>query len=159
MSSSQAIISSPSQAATASTKPRQRLSPPLFVGCGVVLMLAAALIYWLEPGPANTVDAPDPARVRAMQAARLQAVCEREAIARAEQERLAAEEAAEKARRAAMLADAASEAKARAEREELARRQAAAEQTRRTAEETEDAWKRFYRPSAACTDPSASATV
>ncbi len=159
MSSSQAVIATPRQAAGAAAKPRQRLSPPLLVGCGAALMMVAGLLYWLEPGPAGTSDTPDPARVRAMQAARLQAVREREAIARAEQERLAAEEAAEKARRAAMLADAASEAKARAEREELTRRQAAAEETRRTAEETEDAWKRFYRPSANCADPAASATV
>ena len=83
---------------------------------------------------------------------------EREAQARAEQERIFAEEAAEKSRRASLLVDAEVEAKARAEREEMARRRAVVELAQRTATEAEEAWKRFYKPSATCKE-SSSATV
>jgi hypothetical protein len=147
-----------SQAAAATLNQRLRISPIFCIGCGVVLILGAGLMHSLEPGPALTTESPtyDASRAAAI---RVQKAREREALARAEQERQAAEEAAEKARRAAVLADGVSEAQARSEREERARRQAVIEKAQQSAAESEEAWKRFYRPSAACRDPSAGATV
>jgi hypothetical protein len=153
---------STSQAALATLTQRHRLSPNFFISCGLVLLIGAALMYWLEPGSTSGTKADlaaAAAEASRRQAASVQAAREREALARAAYERQAAEEAAERARREAMFADAASEEKARAEREELARRQAAVDAAHRSAMETEEAWKRFYRPSAACSDPSRSATV
>jgi hypothetical protein len=136
---------------------RLPISSALCIGCGIVLMLSGGFIQSLEPGPSTVAEAPEAAASRAA-AIRLQRAREREALARAEQERLAAEAVAERARRESVTADSVSEARARAEREEAARRQSAIEEARRSATESEEAWKRFYKPSANCRDPSA-ATV
>lgn len=133
------------------------VSSALCIACGIALILVGVFIQSLEPGPAVVTDTPEAAASRAA-AIRLQKAREREAQARAEQERLAADQAAERARREIVTADSVSEARARAEREEAARRQTAIDEARRSATESEEAWKRFYKPSANCRDPSA-ATV
>jgi hypothetical protein len=140
---------------------RPTVHPLFIIGCGLALMLGAALVYWLEPGPMAAAESPQLTREAAEAAAArsLQRAREREAAARAEMERRAAEEAADRARRAALLADAAAESEARKQREEFARQQAAAEQARRATADTEDAWKRFYQPSAACREAQSAATV
>jgi hypothetical protein len=84
---------------------------------------------------------------------------ERVAKARAEQEQQAKQKAALEEARLATRADPASEAKAQSEREQSARRQAAVDDAHRAAAEAEDAWKRFYKPSANCKNPDARATV
>jgi len=133
------------------------VSSAVCIACGIALMLVGGFIQTLEPGPAVVTDDAHAAASRAT-AIRLQKAREREAVARAEQERVAAEEAAERARREVATADSASEARARAEREEATRRQTAIDEARRSATDSEEAWKRFYKPSANCRDPSA-ATV
>lgn len=133
---------------------RLPISSALCIGCGIVLMLGGGFIQSLEPGPAVVTESPDAAASRAT-AIRLQKAREREDQARAEQERLAADAAAERARREIVTADSVSESRARAERDEAARRQAAIDEARRSATESEEAWKRFYKPSANCRDPSA----
>ena len=147
----------------------RRRSPPvnpfLVIACGLALLLGAFFMQWLESAgsgaEASAAIAAATAQAHAA-AARAKAAkstyAEREAQERAEQERIAAEEAAEKSKRASLLADAEVEARARAEREEMARRRAVVELAQRTATEAEEAWKRFYKPSAACKD-SNSATV
>jgi hypothetical protein len=136
------------------------LSPVFSLGCGVALMLGGALVYWLEPAPAVLQVPPEKASVPEGSASRsLQRVLEREAQARAEQARRDAEDAAERARRSRLEIDGAAVAEARNQRAELARRQAEALEMQRMAAETEDGWKRFYKPSAACSDSSAAATV
>jgi hypothetical protein len=139
----------------AMTAPGRRLpvSSAVCIACGIALMLVGGFIQTLETGPAVVTESADAAASRAA-AIRLQKAREREAQARAEQERLVAEEAALRARREIVTADSASEARARAEREEAARRQAAIDEARRSATESEEAWKRFYKPSANCRDPS-----
>lgn len=124
-------------------------------------MLGGALLYWLEPGPDGKAA---PAQVasemaEAAAARALERMRQREAEERAALERRAAEEAAERARRTALQADAAAEAEARRQREELARQQAAADEIRRAAAESEDAWKRFYRPSERCRTPDSATSV
>jgi hypothetical protein len=156
----------PSQDTAATQNQRPRTHPVFFVACGLVLMMGAGLVFWLEPGSGPGIGSHDVAltsasapSARPIRTASVEQIREREAKARAEQERLAAEEAAEKARRAIVSADDAEEAKARAQRDELARRQAAVEQARRAEVDVEEAWNRFFKPSAACKDPSAGATV
>jgi len=146
--------------------PRERVNPFLVIGCGLTLLLAALALQWLESTENRQARVAELAAVQAREAAireqragKRETYAEREAQARVEQERIAAEEAAEKARRASLLADAESEAKARAEREEMARRRAAVDAAHRAAEESEDAWKRFYKPSAACRDSANNATI
>lgn len=156
----------PGAAATRAKAKRERVNPFLVIGCGLALLVAAFTLQWFENNEdreARTaalaaVQARE-AAIREQQASQRKAYAEREAQARAEQERIAAEEAAEKARKASLLADAESEAKARAEREEMARRSAAVEAAHRAAEQNEDAWKRFYKPSASCKDSANSATI
>jgi hypothetical protein len=137
-----------------------RINPFFSIVCGMLLMLGGALVYWLEPGPATgkaqveQVVSSGSTATRALQRAR-----DREAEARAEQERRAAEETAARTRRATLELDGAAVAEARRQREELARRQAEAAESQRAAAATEDAWNRFYRPSATCRDPSNAATV
>lgn len=148
-------------------KPRLRLphvNPSLFVVSGVLLIAGGVVMAKLEMVP---TAAPSPQEVAAQQAAQqqrlqqmaLQRAREREAAERAEAERRAAEEAEEKARRAAVLVDGTAEALARAQREELARKQAAVEAAQRAAHESEAAWKAFYKPSAGCRDAAASSTI
>lgn len=140
---------------------RQEIGPFFALFCGLLLMLGGATIYWLEPPPPS-LAAPERVSAEAAEAAAAMAVeraRRREALARAELERKAAEEAAERARRTALLADAAAEAEARRQREELANNQAAAAKARRVTEESEDAWKRFYRPSERCRTPEGAASV
>lgn len=137
-----------------------RISPLFSAVCGMVLMLGGALVYWLEPGPATgKAQMEQPAVSEATAARALQRARDREADARAERERRAAEEAAERSRRATLEVDGAAVAEARRQREELARRQAEAAESQRAAVATEEAWNRFYRPSASCRDPANSATV
>jgi len=149
--------------ATTTVVPKSRtihIRPLFSFACGVALMLGGALVYWLEPGPtARPVVASDHERAELASARALHRAREREAQARAELERQAAEEAAERRRRAMVEADAASEAAARRQREELAERRAEAERAQRASDESEDAWKRFYRPSANCRDAASTATV
>jgi len=137
----------------------------LVIGCGFALLLGAFFMQWLESaGPSAQASAAIEAAAAQARAAAARAkaaqptYAQREAQARAEQERIAAEEAAEKSKRSSLLADAEVEARARAEREEMARRRAAVELAQRAATESEEAWKRFYKPSAACKE-SNSATV
>lgn len=153
----------PSQTTAPAPSALQRISPAFCVTCGVVLIMGAGLMYWLEPGRTSREalvieqSAADSSRIQARLA---KARAEREARAREEHERQVAEEAAaEKARRALLAADGSTETQARIQQEEMARQRAAVEQARRASEESEDAWKRFYRPSAACKDPAAGATV
>ena len=145
---------------------RERVNPYLVIGCGLTLAIAAFALQWLENNESRETRVAELAAVQAREAAireqragQRKTYAEREAQARAEQERIAAEEAAEKARKASLLADAESEAKARAEREEMARRSAAVEAAHKAAEQNEDAWKKFYKPSAACKDSANSATI
>jgi hypothetical protein len=133
------------------------VSSAVCIACGIALMLVGGFIQSLETGPPVVTESPEDAASRAT-AIRLKKAREREAQARAEQERLDAEAAAERARREIVTADSVSEARARAERDEATRRQAAIDEARRSATESEEAWKRFYKPSANCRDPSA-ATV
>ncbi len=168
------MISTP---ATVPLNPRQNASPSasrrtdrpvnhfVVIGCGLALLLGAFAMQWLESAGSNAetsatiAAAAAQARAAAARAKPAQPTyAEREAQDRAEQERIAAEEAAEKSRRASLLADAEVEARARAEREEMARKRAAVELAQRAATESEEAWKRFYKPSAACKE-SSSATV
>jgi hypothetical protein len=145
----------------AATKKRTAGISPLFaVACGALLTLGGALVYSLEPGPAGRQAPPETVVFSETAAARsLQRARDREADVRAEQERRAAEEAAERARRVTLEIDGAAVAEARKQRAELARRQAEAAEAQRAAADAEDAWKRFYRPSATCRDPAAAATV
>ena len=147
--------------AAAAPPPRKRINPLLLIASGAVLMMGAGLMYWLEPrsdgGPPVVTSAS--VASSGVREAHLRKAREREDQARAEQERIAAEEAAERARRAAVMADAATEAQARNQREEMARKQAAVDNARRSVEDAEEAWKRFYKPSANCSDPAARATV
>ena len=168
------MISTP---ATVPLNPRQNASPSasrrtdrpvnhfVVIGCGLALLLGAFAMQWLESAASNAevsaaiAAAAAQARAAAARAKPAQPTyAEREAQERAEQERIAAEEAAEKSKRASLLADAEVEARARAEREEMARKRAAVELAQRAATESEEAWKRFYKPSAACKE-SSSATV
>ena len=168
------MISTP---ATVPLNPRQNASPSasrrtdrpvnhfVVIGCGLALLLGAFAMQWLESAGSNAetsatiAAAAAQARAAAARAKPAQPTyAQREAQDRAEQERFAAEEAAEKSRRASLLADAEVEARARAEREEMARKRAAVELAQRAATESEEAWKRFYKPSAACKE-SSSATV
>ena len=168
MSSTPATVPlNPRQNASPSAKRRmdKPVNPIVVIGCGLVLMLGAFFMQWLESaGPGAESSAAIAAAAAQARAAAARAkpaqpsYAEREAQARADQERIAAEEAAEKSRRASLLVDAEVEAKARAEREEMARRRAVVELAQRTATEAEEAWKRFYKPSATCRD-SSSATV
>lgn len=146
--------------------PRERVNPFLVIGCGLALLLGGFAVQWIESAEnrearlaAIAASQAREAAIREQQAGLRRNYAEREAQARAEQERIAAEEAAEKARKASLLADAESEARARAEREEMARRRAAVEEAHRAAAQNEDAWKRFYKPSAACKDAANSATI
>lgn len=157
----------PRQNASPSAKRRmdKPVNPIVVIGCGLVLMLGAFFMQWLESaGPGAESSAAIAAAAAQARAAAARAkpaqpsYAEREAQARAEQERIFAEEAAEKSRRASLLVDAEVEAKARAEREEMARRRAVVELAQRSATEAEEAWKRFYKPSATCKE-SSSATV
>jgi len=167
------MISTP---ATVPLNPRQNASPSasrrtdrpvnhfVVIGCGLALLLGAFAMQWLESAASNAevsaaVAAAAQARAAAARAKPAQPTyAEREAQQRADQERIAAEEAAEKSKRASLLADAEVEARARAEREEMARKRAAVDLAQRAATESEEAWKRFYKPSAACKE-SSSATV
>jgi len=146
---------------TVAHKPRTIHMRPLFsFACGLALMLGGALVYWLEPAPtARPTTVVDRESAEAASARALARAREREAQARAELERQAAEEAAERRRRAMIEADAASEAAARRQREELAQHRAEVERTKRATDESEDAWKRFYRPSANCREAASTATM
>ena len=161
-----AVASAPRAAAPRAAAPRERVNPFLVIGCGLTLLVAGFTLQWLERVEDREARAASlavlqarEATIREQHAGQRKAYAEREAQARAEQERIAAEEAAEKARKASLLADAESEAKARAEREEMARRSAAVEAAHRAADENEDAWKRFYKPSPSCKDSANSATI
>ena len=144
--------------AKSAVDPRLRLGPFFVLVCGLLLMLGGALLYWLEPGSAPLVAAEsvsqEAAASRAVDRAR-----KREAQERAEFERKTAEEAGERARRVALLADAAAEAEARRQREEMGRRQAEAQAARSAAAESEQAWNRFYRPSERCRSPEGATSV
>lgn len=144
------------------------------IGCGAVLITAGAILHWLEAGQAFAFSPPSHAasvsasqlaqqtaarKAAAEEAAARKAAAERKAKAAAELERLEIEKAAAEKARREMLADGATEAKARAEREELASRRAAADEAHSAAVDAEEAWKRFYKPSATCRDAAASATV
>jgi hypothetical protein len=154
--------------------PLQRISPLLCIGCGAVLITAGVFLHWLEAGQAFAFSSPSDAasipasrlseqtagrKAAAEEAAARKAEAERKAKAAAELERLETEKAAAEKARRAMLADGATEAKARAEREELASRRAAVDEAHSAAIDAEEAWKRFYKPSATCRDAAASATV
>lgn len=148
--------------ATAVTRQRQQISPLFCIGCGIALIIGAGVMYWLEPGATDRMSENSPLASELASARRTSALAkarEREARAREEQERQAAEEAAERARRASLMADGSSEVQARNQREEMTRRQAAVEEAHRAAAQAEDAWKRFYKPSTACRDQAAGATV
>jgi len=125
------------------------------------MILGGALLSWMELEARNAAQLAEEQRVAADRAAALslKRTREREAQARAEQERLAAAEAAERARRASLLADAATEAEARRQREELARRQVEVQKEAQSAEVSEDAWKRFFKPSEPCRDPAAATAI
>jgi hypothetical protein len=151
----------PAPVAAVARPARRVFRPTVIVGCGLVLILGVALLQARELAARRAAAAAEEQRVAADRAAALslQRTREREAKARAEQERLAAEEAAERARRASLVADAATEAQARQQREEIARRQAETQQTRQSTEDSEEAWKRFYRPSERCRGPAMSTAV
>jgi hypothetical protein len=140
---------------------RPRLGPFFALLCGLLLMFGAAVLYLLEPGPpaqrdaeAQAAEAAAASAVRALERTR-----QREAEQRADFERAAVEQAAERARRNALQADAIAEAEARRQREDLARKQAAADESRRAKTEHEEAWKRFYRPSERCSSPEGATSV
>jgi hypothetical protein len=146
--------------AAASKKRTASIHPLFAVACGVALTLGGALVYWLEPGPASRQAPPDKVEFSEAAAARaLQRARDREADARAEQERRAAEDAVERRRQVVLEVDGAAVAEARKQRAELARRQAEAADAQRAAADAEDAWNRFYKPSTNCRDPSAATTV
>jgi hypothetical protein len=153
----------PSQSTAPTPNALQRISPTFWVGCGIALIMGAGVMYWLEPGRTSRdalVSEQSEVDSSRIQARLAKARAEREARAREEQERQAAEDAAaEKARRALLMADGSTETQARIQQEEMARKRAAVDEARRASEESEDAWKRFYKPSAACKDPAAGATV
>lgn len=153
-------------AATASLNHRKHIAAILWIVCGIALSIGTVLIFGRGSGPAFRNASPGIAvqqtsasPASSVEAAVVERARDREAKARAELERQAAAEAAEKSRRALALADGVNETQARKEREEMALRRAAVEEAHRSAAETEGAWKRFYKPSAACSDPSAGATV
>lgn len=152
-------------AATTSLNHRKHIASILWIVCAIALTIVV-LAYGRGSGPAFQNALPGIAVQQtsanpgsSVEAAVVERARHREAQARAELERRAAAEAAEKSRRALALADGANETQARKEREEMALRRAAVEEANRSAAETEGAWKRFYKPSAACSDPSAGATV
>lgn len=155
------------RAAAAASNPRKHVTPILCVAFGVALIVCGGFVRSLEASQEDMEAAAAAAKIAerqaraaaAQQAALDKALAERKAKARAEQERLEAEIAAAEAARRATLADGASEAKAKAEREEAAKRQAAVAAVQRAAAETEEAWKRFYKPSTTCADPAGSASV
>ena len=138
-------------------------------------MAVAGLLQWMGStresvvtSPAHAVtpissapprQQPSAITVAPSQAELDKAQAERLAKARAEQEQQAKQKAALDEARLATRADPASEAKAQSEREQSARRQAAIDEAHRAATEAEDAWKRFYKPSATCKNPDARATV
>lgn len=134
-----------------------RVSPLCSLACGLLLMAGGGLLYWLERDPPVPVPtAADEAAAAEMASARaLRRMREREARARAEMEQKEAEERAKRT----LLVDGPREAEARNQREEFARRQAAAAEAQRAEVETEEAWKRFYKPSAECRDPAASTRI
>jgi len=133
-----------------------KVNPLLVIGCGAVLIVGGEMVRWLDPDPASQVSAQSRVVAPKVQPPSYQ---QREAQARAEQERLEAERvAAESAKRVA-VADVPTEAKARTEQEEMASKRAAVNEAQRAAAENEQAWKRFYKPSAACADPATSASV
>jgi hypothetical protein len=143
---------------TAARQPRASGVSPLFLfACALVLAAGGTVFYWLERDPPAVIPtaADEAAAAEAASARRLQRMREREAQARAEMER---KEAEERVRRAT-LADGPTEATAKKEREEFARRQAAAAEEQRAAARTEEAWQRFYKPSAECRDPAAATRV
>lgn len=151
----------------AASKPRaQRISPALCIGFGTVLMLGAGLIHWWDASQEAAEAAIAASRAAERQAAQAaqqkaldKALAEHKARVRAEQEKIEAQAAAAEAARRALMVDGPSEAKAKAEREEAASKQAAVTAVRRAEAETEEAWKRFYKPSTTCADPAASASV
>jgi len=157
------MASAPAAAAApaAARPPRRVFSPVLIVGCGIALILGGVTVQWMELEARRTTQAAEEQRAAADRAAALslQRTREREARARAEQERLAAEEAAERARRASLVADAATEAQARRQRDEIAQRQVEVRKSRQGAEDIEEAWKRYFRPSERCRDPAAATAV
>jgi hypothetical protein len=154
---------------------RERVSPLLVIGCGAMLMAVAGLIQWMGSTHESALASPSRAAapissapqrqqpsaitVAPSQAELDKANAERVAKARAEQEQQAKQKAALEEARLATRADPASEAKAQSEREQSAQRQAAVDEAHRAATEAEDAWKRFYKPSANCKNPDARATV
>lgn len=133
------------------------LSPQFFFACAVVLLAGGILFHWLEQGPKVPVPttADEAAAAEAAAARRMQRLREREAQARIELERREAEERT----RRALLVDGPTEAAAKKEREESARRQTTAVEEQRAAARTEEAWQRFYKPSAECRDPAAATRV
>ena len=135
-----------------------KVSPLFFFTCAIVLALGGTLFYWLEKDPAviQPTVADEAAAAQAASARALQRLREREAKARTEMER---KEAEERAQRAAVMASGAAEAAAKKEREEIALRTAESAKAQRSATETEEAWKRFYKPSSECRDPAASTRV
>ena len=141
--------------------PGRNLGPIIVVGCGIVLIVGGVLVQSMDLEARRAAQGAEEQRAAADRAAtlRLELTREREAMARAQQQRLAAEEAAERARRAGMVADAATEAQARQQREEIARRQAEAQKTRKSAEDFEEEWKRFYRPTGPCRDPAMATAI
>lgn len=144
---------------TRSTALRLLTFSPLFCfACALLLAGGGALVAKFEQGPPVPVRTAADEAVAAQQASAraLQRLREREAKAREEMERKDAEE---RARRAALTADGASEAAAKKEREELTKRQAVAADAQRSAAATEEAWQRFYKPSAECRDPAAATRV
>ena len=108
MSSTPATVPlNPRQNASPSAKRRmdKPVNPLVVIGCGLVLLLGAFFMQWLESAGSNAEAnaAIEAAAAQARAAARVKAAqptyAQREAQARADQERIAAEEAAEKSRR------------------------------------------------------------
>jgi hypothetical protein len=136
---------------------RAGVSPLCGLACGVLLTVGAGLIYWLEnAAPVHRPTAADQtALAEAASARALKRLRDREAQARAE---MARQEAEERARRT-LLVDGQREGEARRQREEIAARRAEAAEAQRAAAETEEAWKRFYRPSPECREPASSTRI
>ena len=135
-----------------------KLSPLFCFVCAIVLVAAGAVFYHLEQGPPviQPTVADEAAAAQAASARALQRMRDREAKARAEMER---KEVEERAQRAALMSSGAAEVAAKKEREGIALRQVETAKAQRTAADTEEAWNRFYRPSAECRDPATSTRV
>jgi hypothetical protein len=151
--SGQTFASMASQPSASQPMRLPSFSPQFFFACAVVLIAAGVLFHRLEQDPKVPVPtaADEAAAAEAAAARRMQRLREREAQARIEVER---KEAEERTRRA-LLVDGPTEAAAKKAREESALRQTKAVEEQRAATRAEEAWQRFYKPSAECRDPAA----